>query len=149
MSLLSASIFSVLLEEGMMNAFILKRIAANVDGTFGVLIDGEVPFAVTLEREWLGNQPEVSCIPVGVYTCKRVASPRFGDTFEVTGVPGRSHILFHSGNTEDDSKGCILVAEQFGSINGKTAVQVSREGFAEFLARLNGADEFVVEIKEV
>jgi len=133
----------------MQKTMILKRVAATADGTFGVLIDGDTPFAVTLEREWQGNRAEVSCIPAGVYACKRVASPRFGDTFEVTGVPGRSHILFHSGNTEDDSKGCILVAEQFGNINGKTAVQVSREGFAEFLARLMGVDEFVVEIKSV
>jgi len=133
----------------MTRALTLKRIAANADGTFGVLIDGDTPFAVTLEREWQANQAEVSCIPIGVYLCKRVASPRFGDTFEVTGVPGRSHILFHGGNTEDDSKGCILVAEQFGSINGKTAVQVSREGFAEFLARLKGVNEFRIEIREV
>lgn len=127
----------------------LKRVAANADGTFGVLLDGDTPFAVTLERKWLDNRAEVSCIPVGVYICKRVNSPRFGDTFEVTGVSGRSHILFHSGNSEDDTKGCILVAEQFGSINGKTAVQVSREGFAEFMARLKGVDEFSVEIEDV
>lgn len=133
--------------KGMPKTIILKRIAATADGTFGVLLDGDTPFAVTLERKWLDNRAEVSCIPVGVYACKRVASPRFGDTFEVTGVPGRSHILFHSGNTEDDSKGCILVAEQFGSINGKTAVQVSREGFAEFMARLKGVNEFTIEIK--
>lgn len=86
----------------MMNKTItLKRITA--DGTFGVLLDGAVPFALTLEREWLDNRLEVSCIPDGGYSCRRVNSPRFGGTFEVTGVPGWTYILFHSGNTEDDS----------------------------------------------
>ena len=42
---------------------ILKRIALTERGTFGVLLDNGVPFAVTLEREWMNNEPSVSCIP--------------------------------------------------------------------------------------
>lgn len=131
----------------MAKTLILKRIAYTADGTFGVLLDGPVPFAVTCEREWLDNQPDVSCIPEGTYACKRVESPKFGGTFEVTGVPGRSSILLHSGNTEDDSHGCILVGEQFGAVNGKTAVLSSKVGFAEFLQRLSGEDEFMLVIR--
>lgn len=124
-----------------MRTLILKRISYIKDGTFGVLVSDE-PFALTCEREWLDNKPEVSCIPTGEYICKRVNSPRFGNTFEVTGVAGRTNILLHSGNTEDDSKGCILVGEEFGAVNGKTAVLSSKRGFAEFLERVRDVEEF-------
>ena len=132
-----------------MKILFLQRIAFTSDGTFGVLLDNDgIPFALTCEREWVNNQPDVSCIPAGSYACKRVNSPRFGNTFEVTDVPGRTSILFHSGNTKDDSKGCILVGEEFGTVNGKTAVLSSKRGFAEFLERLKDVDKFELWIKE-
>ena len=130
-----------------MKKLTLKRIAENEDGTFGVLIDGDTPFALTLERNWLSNKPNESCIPAGKYVCKRIISPRFGETFEITNVPGRSHILFHTGNLEEHSKGCILIGEEFGYLNGKVAVLSSRKGFKEFMDRLNGLSSFEIEIK--
>jgi len=130
-----------------MKKLILKRVAENEDGTFGVLIDGNTPFALTLERNWLDNKPNESCIPAGEYVCKRIISPRFGKTFEVTNVPGRSHILFHTGNLEEHSKGCILIGEEFGYLNGKVAVLSSRKGFKEFMDRLKGLSSFEIEIK--
>jgi hypothetical protein len=129
----------------------LLRVAYREEGTFGVLLDrgrardlstaGE-PFAVTLELPWRDNRPRESCIPTGEYVCRRVKSPRFGDTFEVAGVPGRSHILFHAGNWITDSLGCILTAEQFERLEGRMAVAHSGKGFAEFLARLAGESAF-------
>lgn len=130
-----------------MKTLTLKRVAFTSNGTFGVLID-EVPFALTCERKWVDNKPDISCIPIGTYFCKRVNSPRFGNTFEVMYVNGRTSILFHSGNTEDDSKGCILIGEEFGMVNGKTAVLSSKRGFAEFLERLKDLNEFALMIKE-
>lgn len=120
----------------------IKRVSTGPDGTFGVLLFGGIPFAVTVEREWVNNQSNLSCIPEGAYTCKRVNSPRFGNTFEVTGVEGRSHILFHKGNVSNDSRGCIIVGEQFGIANGKPAVLASGEGFKEFLSLVEHLDKF-------
>jgi hypothetical protein len=127
----------------------LKRISANQDATFGVLIKENTPFAVTLERPWLDNTPNLSCIPVGIYQCKRLVSPHFGRTYEVTGVYSREHILFHAGNTEKDTQGCIIVAEEFGQINGKGAVLDSKKGFNEFLSIVQGVSEFELTITEV
>ena len=127
---------------------ILKRIALTEMGTFGGLLHKRVPFALTLEREWKDNQPNISCIPVGEYECKRVKSPKFGNTFEVTNVPGRSHILFHKGNLQDDSYGCILVGGQYGNLRGKPGVLASRKGFSEFLEELAGVDFFQLTIIE-
>jgi hypothetical protein len=131
-----------------MKEFTLKRIAENDDGTFGVLIDQVTPFALTVENMWLNNVRNLSCIPTGQYTCRRVDSPKFGDTFEVMDVKGRTHILFHKGNTEDDTAGCILVAEEFGYLNRKVAVLSSSRGYGEFMQRLEGQDSFTLKVED-
>lgn len=118
-----------------MRIFNLIRITEINDGTFGVLLDDKVPFALTIERRWLNNEKGISCIPVGSYICLRVTSPKFGNTFEVMAVPGRSEILFHQGNVDDDSHGCIIIGEQFEFLGSKVAVISSAKGFSEFLDR--------------
>lgn len=129
-----------------MKTFRLKRISGTPQAVFGVLIEDGIPFVVTLEEPWLANQRGVSCIPEGTYICRRVLSPKFGNTFEVTNVPGRSHILFHKGNTTDDTQGCILVAEQFEEVYGKAGVSQSAPGFNQFMRKLEGLEEFTLEI---
>ena len=134
-----------------MKRFNLIRVASNeLNGTCGVLLDGEVPFALTLEPPWKDNQPNVSCIPNRGYICKRVNSPKFGDTFEVMNVAGRSHILFHKGNYTKDTLGCILVGEQFESLSHQTcAIASSSKGFKEFKSRVLGLDLFELAISSV
>lgn len=90
-------------------------------------------FFVTLENPWMNNKPLVSCIPTGKYEVVPVKSSKFGDTYMVKDVPNRSHILFHAGNTEADTDGCILVGSMFGQINGHLAVLASRAAFQGFL----------------
>ena len=129
-----------------MRIFNLIRITEINDGTFGVFLDDRIPFAVTVERPWLNNQRLISCIPVGSYTCFRVNSPKFGNTFEVIAVAGRTEILFHKGNVDDDSHGCIIIGEQFESLGGKIAVIASEKGFGEFLDRTAGLTSFTLNI---
>jgi len=126
------------------------RIHSSKEGTFGVLNINGMPIAVTGEQDWEDNKRNVSCIPPGLYLCKRINSPKFGDTFEITNVPARSHILFHSGNLPlKDSLGCVLVAEQFEPLGGKPAVVASRKGYKEFMTRLKGVDTFPLNIIEI
>ena len=126
-----------------MKTFVLLRISGIPDGMFGVLKDEkDVPFAVTAENRWYGNQRNISCIPGGAYVCERVKSPKFGNTFQVNNVPNRTHILFHRGNTHHDTKGCILVGEEFGRLRGVTAVLHSGKGYREFMSKLSGEDSF-------
>jgi len=131
-----------------MKELTLKRIngEGNEHGTFGVLLDGKIPFAVTLEPPWKDNQVNVSCILDGEFACRRVMSPKYGSTFEVADVFGRSHILFHWGNTERNTQGCILVGEEYGELSGKPSILSSKRGFNEFLQRLGGSDEFKLTI---
>jgi hypothetical protein len=125
-----------------MKSICLKRVAYTDDGVFGVLIDGNIPFALTLEETWKDNQKEISCIPTGVYICQRVTSPKFGGTFQVMDVPNRDHILFHKGNTTEETLGCILVGEQFEPVDVRYGIWHSGKGFKEFMDRLNGHNEF-------
>jgi hypothetical protein len=126
----------------------LIRIARNAEATYGVLIQGSIPFAVTLERPWRENKVGESCIPVGSYECRRVNSPHFGNTFEVTNVPGRTAILFHKGNLSDDTHGCILVGESFNPVMSRPGITASKEGFAEFLFLTCKTLAFQIEIVE-
>lgn len=118
--------------------------------TYGVLQrEDEVPFALTIERPWLNNQRGVSCIVAGSYVAKRHVSPKFGETFWLQEVPGRSEILFHKGNIDDDSHGCIIVGEQYNYVKGEDGVTASAEGFAEFMRLQEGVDEFWLTIRDV
>jgi len=122
----------------------MTRVYQGSEGTFGVIHDPDgIPFALTAERPWKNNERSESCIPSDVYICKRINSPTFGNTFEVTNVPNRTHILFHKGNVPiDDSKGCILIGEQFEPLSGKMAVLSSKKGYGEFMKLLEGEGEF-------
>jgi hypothetical protein len=127
----------------------LLRVGSSVLGTFGVLRDGQTPFAVTMELPWVNNERQVSCIPPGRYTCQRVLSPKFGETFEILGVPGRSHILFHAGNTLEDTEGCILVAEEFSGTLSRPVVSSSKRGYTEFMAKQAGNDSFTLDLLDL
>lgn len=131
-----------------MREIYLKRVGYTDKATFGVLTENGVPFVVTLEDAWYDNQPFISCIPTGRYLCRRVLSPKFGNTFTVEGIPDRSLIRFHWGQTEDDTEGCILLAEKFDPVKGKPGIAESKIGFKQFLDTLSGESEFYLTITE-
>ena len=124
------------------------RLEQGEQGTLGVVrLDGRCCW-LSLEPPDRGNRPNVSSIPAGEYRCGPVASPRFGETYAVLDVPGRSHILFHAGNTAADTEGCILLGRRFGSVEGRRAVLESRPGLAGFLRSLAGGEGFRLRISE-
>jgi hypothetical protein len=132
----------------------LIRTDLTSDGVFGrLLTPGHIPL-MTGEDDWLDNQPRVSCIPAGTYTLRRTMFFKHGyECFEVTGVPGRSRILIHVGNSENDVEGCIMVGlsrgylpvardEDTGRPNAKKrAVLGSKVAFAMFMQWMTGIDE--------
>lgn len=91
----------------------LRRVLSTDLATFGVLQGDDFPFCLTLELPWLDNQVDKSCVPAGTYHCIPHNTPKHPNTWELTGVPGRSDILIHTGNSPDDSEGCILVGSTF------------------------------------
>lgn len=114
----------------------LIRLEEGKDGTIGALkIDKEV-FCWTLEPADKLNKPNESCIPIQQYICQKITSPKFGITFKVFDVPGRSNILFHKGNTKDDTLGCIILGSRVSNLKEKRAVLNSGETFNFFMKKI-------------
>lgn len=122
----------------------LTRLAYLPTGTLGKLTVGDETF-FTIERPWLGNKPFESCIPEGIYRCKRYSSAKYPDTFEITGVPGRSAILFHVANYPDDVQGCVGVGTDLLDVVG---VGSSIPAFKKFLHLLRDIEEFDIRIMQ-
>lgn len=118
---------------------VLTRFAETRDGTLGRLGKWCV-----LEEPWRQNMPRISCIPTGVFPCRRSLYHKGGyPAFEIV-VPDRSRILIHAGNTLVDTEGCPLIGKEFGVLGGKIAVLQSRLALAEFMDSLVGVDEFML-----
>lgn len=141
-----------------MKKYALERVSESDDFTMG-RFNGHGFKLRTLEEEWRDNEVGESRIPAGTYTCKRSVYRRYGyETFEITGVEGRTRILFHSGNTEEDTQGCVLLGvgvgrllvtdEETGERRYKLGVILSRVAFKRFMAHFEGVDEFELEITD-
>ena len=124
------------------------RIEESEAGTFGVLRIDKRAFCVTLEPPDRLNATGRSSIPAQQYICRRVNSPTYGNTFEVTDVPGRTHVLLHPGNVVDNTEGCILLAQHYGKLRGDRAVLNSGDTFRAFMACMAKEREFHLTIRE-
>jgi hypothetical protein len=89
------------------------------DNTRGLLYAGGKFIGYTMEDPWNDNEKFESCIPNGEYKTeirKSKDSPsRDYDHMILRDVPNRSYILWHVGNTEEHTEGCLLP--------GKTALE--------------------------
>lgn len=116
-----------------MSTLQLIRTKTGVQGTFGKLVDETgMTIALTCERPANNNQP-MSCIPTGDYSVVTFNSPSKGKDFLVQGVPHRSMIEIHKGNTIKDTQGCILVGKTKGSVDGLEAVLGSAVALEQLL----------------
>lgn len=118
-------------------------------GTFGVLLICQQVFCCTLEPADQLNIIRNSSIPDQQYICKRYDSPRFGETFKVMDVPGRTQILFHAGNTLANTAGCILLGQSFGRLGHKRAILNSGKTFKNFMEVMKQIEKFRLTIHEI
>lgn len=114
------------------------RLEETTEGTFGVLKIDKRVFCVTLEPEDKLNKSNESSIPAQQYMCQRATSPSHGETFRVKDVPERYGILFHKGNTETDTAGCILLGQYTDKLRGNRAIKNSGDTFKAFMLELEG-----------
>jgi Family of unknown function (DUF5675) len=141
------------------------------DGIFSHLIADvvqEKEIAVTLEHAYPANSADVAecaavCmssdkglmdylpkIPPGVYTCVRGTHSLDGvhqfETFEITGIPNHSKVLFHRGNYNEDSAGCVLLGDAIlpasATARHEELISNTPAAFARFIALQAGCDSF-------
>jgi hypothetical protein len=73
----------------------------------------------SLERGWLDNQSNISCVPEGTYSLRYEHSPRFRKfLWELYDVPGRSECKFHAANYWRQLNGCIALGANHKDIDG-------------------------------
>jgi hypothetical protein len=82
------------------------------DRVVGILHHKEGLHLNTLERPWVNNHPNISCIPEGIYHVKRDKEGKH-KYYSVRNVEGRTAIELHTGNKVAHSAGCILVGMSF------------------------------------
>ncbi len=125
----------------------LIRKEFRADGIFSELYNEKNELiAHTLEHSY-DNKPKIYN---GTFKCVRGPHRLHNmtedfTTFEITGVTGHQDILFHWGNFNKDSEGCVLLgtSEATGA-DGAKMVTASRPCFAKFMAGLEGVNEFNV-----
>lgn len=104
------------------------------DATLGFFsISGLVdPIFPTIERPWLKNANDISCIPEGVYKVKPFTSPDHVDVWEICDVPNRFGVLIHSANWVEQLKGCVAPGLSSGYMlrDGKNKKAVRDSGLA-------------------
>ena len=96
-----------------------------------------------LERPWLDNRSNESCICAGVYTAQflpRSSSGKYRNVYWIREVPGRAGILIHNGNVVDHSRGCLIIGKRRGTLAGKRAVLNSRTALQEFVDLMEKED---------
>jgi hypothetical protein len=97
-----------------------------------------------LELPWKNNEPRISCIPAGDYEAELQWSPkRQRMVYELLGVPGRTEIQVHSGNTVEDTEGCILLGERCPDGVSLTKSRLTVRAFQG----LGGGDRILVRVR--
>lgn len=121
------------------------RLETSPHGTLSTFLLDAKMFCVTLEPPWRLNEQSISCIPEGQYICKRVASARWTQTFEIQDIWKRSLVRFHPGNAVSNTRGCPLVGQYVSKLNAaepKRALLNSGETFKQFMDALKDEVSF-------
>lgn len=129
---------------------VLRRLANRQDGIVGELQSDDILSfkCATLEHAYADDRGGwFSKIPIGFYKCVRgmhklTHGPMF-ETFEIKYVPGHTGILFHTGNFNNDSMGCVLLGERMEDRPGQAVmIANSKITFELFMRAQRNVKEF-------
>lgn len=145
--------------------------------TLGVMnVDNGGFVSKSLELPWKNNDNNISCIPIGKYTCKYTRSPRMSVehltrwlkknvgkteadcpeseknvyTYEIMNVPKRGGVRIHSANYFHQLRGCIALgnAAKDMDMDGCDDISHSGQTIKAFEKYMNYED-FELEIKYI
>jgi len=105
--------------------------------------------SASLERGWLDNKPNVSCIPTGEYHCVIEYSPAFDAMlWEIYGVDGRSECKFHIANYYSQLQGCVALGLRTLLMDGDNTYDLTKSRIAleEFTASLRDMEGKMVKL---
>jgi Family of unknown function (DUF5675) len=130
----------------------LVRQSYEHDGIFGTLYDDSSgAICVTLEHAYPAEDGTGGYAPKlqnGEYICvrgmHRLHDLKPFETFEIEGVKGHDNILFHAGNLNDDSNGCVLVGEKIEHFPKAWGITASRITFKKLMDKLQGLNTFTL-----
>jgi hypothetical protein len=105
------------------------RLEQTKQGALGALLINGLVFCWTLQPDVTDEHFQ---IPAALYDYRRFHGVKHPDTYEII-VPGHTALLFHSGNTEADTEGCILLGGHVGTLKGERAVLESENIFKDFM----------------
>lgn len=110
------------------------------------LLDAGGFHCFSLELPWLGNKQDVSCIPAGRYTGRKILSPSNGYCIEIMDVPGRTHIQVHAANYTRQIRGCAAVGDgiKYLDLDNIPDVTNSKATLVKLMSHL--PDEFDIHI---
>lgn len=94
----------------------------------------------TLERPWLNNRPNESCIPQGTYLVGRDNSGRW-QYYSVTNVPNRTFIEIHPANHVGELAGCLSLGME--RANNNESLVWSQTAIDLFVGEM-GDDDFLI-----
>lgn len=121
----------------------VNRFEFGTNYTIGKLFIDGVYECYTLERE-VTQRDRKPAIPEGSYKVIIDHSNRFGkDMPHVLDVPGYEGIRIHSGNTDADTEGCILVGITWA---GTDFIGRSRDAFDSLFSKMKSAPSIQLEI---
>ena len=87
------------------------------------------PFII-IEPLWHQNQENASCVPEGTYNLAWRTFPQHGRRLWVRDTSPRTDILFHAGNFQKDTHGCLLPNLRFGIANNQPRGYESQKALA-------------------
>jgi hypothetical protein len=118
----------------------INRYQMDKSGTLSRVVVGDRQF-YGIERPWINNKPEISCIPNGEYTLIHHDSEKYGPVWAFVGGSvsyqsnrhaDRFACLIHSANYGHQVKGCLGLGKDKGvTSDGSLAVWSSRDAIRE------------------
>ena len=123
----------------------LERLAYLPNCTIGRLLAGDNAWA-TIERPWINNEANISCIPEGIYQCEKYSSNRFPRTYQIESVINRTYILFHIANKATEVQGCVGLGKSISTNNYE--IVDSRAAMNEFIDYMSERDGFKLNVTQ-
>lgn len=130
---------------------ILTRTTRSKDGIFGELEDEGNKIATTLEHAYPSGGVYLPKIPEGKFVCVRgdhqlKGMKKLFETFCIQ-VPNHTNLLFHAGNWNEDSAGCVILGQNIIPSYKGLMITSSEMTFINFMKYCINKDTFELIVK--